>query len=207
MNVFVETNFVIEVALEQQEAPSCETLIQLATQRRIRLLVPAYSFVEPHETFTRRRMDREALRARVASELAQLARSTPLAERVGAAEDIVKLLADSTDYETMRLGQVKQRLWAAAEVLPLDAAVLRSAAERQRRFDLSAQDAVVYASIRARLEVDHAADSCFVSRNPGDFDDPALHQDLASFRCRYLSSFTTAVQYITHTLHAAPGAE
>ncbi len=200
MNVFVETNFVIEVALEQQEAAACEVLIQLATEGRIRLLVPAYSFVEPHETFTRRHIDREALRSRVSKELAQLARSTPLAERVAASQDIVKLLVDSTEYETTRLDEVKQRVWTIAEVLPLSLAVLESAAECQDRFDLSAQDAVVYASIRARLDVDHAAESCFVSRNPDDFDDPDLGQDLAWLNCKYFSSFVNAVQYITHSL-------
>ena len=200
MNVFVETNFVIEVALEQQEVAACEVLLQLAAEQRIRLLVPAYSFVEPHEAFTRRHIDREALRARMSNELAQLARSTPLTERVAASQDIVKLLVDSTEYETTRLDEVKQRVWTAAEVLPLDRFVLQNAAECQRRFDLSAQDAVVYASIRARLEVDHAAESCFVSRNPGDFDDPDLRQDLATLGCKYFSSFGTAVQYITHAL-------
>jgi len=206
VNIFVETNFVIEVALEQQEVAACEVLLALAAEQRIRLLVPAYSFVEPHETFTRRHIDREALRSRMSGELAQLARSTPLAGRVAASQDIVKLLVDSAEYETTRLDEVKQRLWATADVLPLDLQVLQSAIECQRRFDLSAQDAVVYASIRARLDVDHAAESCFVSRNPGDFDDPDLRQDLKLLNCKYFSSFNIAVQYITHALGAAPQA-
>jgi hypothetical protein len=206
VNVFVETNFVIEVALEQQEVAACEVLLVLAAEQKIRLLVPAYSFVEPHETFTRRHIDREALRSRMSHELAQLARSTPLTERVAASQDIVKLLVDSAEYETTRLEEVKQRVWTTAEVLPLDRQVLERAAECQRRFDLSAQDAVVYASIRARLEVDHAAESCFVSRNPGDFDDPDLRQDLTAVKCKYFSSFTTAAQYIAHAVDPAPDA-
>ena len=206
MNIFVETNFVIEVALEQQEVAACEALLQLAAEHRIRLLVPAYSFVEPHETFTRRHNDREALRSRMSNELAQLARSTPLTERVAASQDLVKLLVDSTEYETTRLDEVKQRIWAIAEVLPLDLPALQSAADCQRRFDLSAQDAMVYASIRAQLQSDHTAESCFVSRNPGDFDNPDLRQDLAGFSCKYFSSFANAAQYVTHALGTTPGA-
>lgn len=205
MNIFVETNFVIEVALEQQEVAACEVLLQLAAEQRIRLLLPAYSFIEPHEAFTRRHIDRESLRSRMSNELAQLARSTPLTDRVAASQDLVKLLVDSTEYETTRLDEVKQRIWAIAEVLPLDLPVLQSAADCQGRFDLSAQDAIVYASIRAQLEADHAAESCFVSRNPGDFDNPDLRQDLAGFNCKYFSSFATAVQYITYALGTAPG--
>lgn len=204
MNVFVETNFVVEVALEQQENSFCESFLQLASAGTIRLLVPAYSFVEPHEMLTRRHLDRNALRLRISNELAQLARSTPLAERVAASQEIVKLLVDSARYETARIEQVKERLRSIGEILPLNLAVLQSSADCQNRFDLSPQDAVVYASIRARLEIDHAAASCFVSRNPGDFDDPDLRQDLATMNCKYFSSFGTALQYVNHTLQAPP---
>lgn len=96
MNVFVETNFVVEVALEQKESSFCESFLELAKAGTIRLLVPAYSFVEPHEMLTRRHLDRKDLRSRVSTELAQLARSAPLAERVAASQEIVKLLVDST---------------------------------------------------------------------------------------------------------------
>lgn len=200
MNVFVETNFVIEAALEQQEASFCIALLQLAAQGRIRLLLPAYSLVEPHETLTRRHLDREVLRSNVSRELAQLARSTPLAERVAASQEIVKLLADSAEYETRRIEEVKQRIRTVGQVLSLDLNVLTNAADCQNRFDLSPQDAVVYASIRGYLEGDHASASCFVSRNPADFDDPDLRQDLTTVNCKYFSSFATALQYITHVL-------
>jgi predicted nucleic acid-binding protein len=200
VNVFVETNFVLELALEQQESSACEKLIELARAASIRLLLPAYSLVEPHETLTRRRLDREALRLRVSIELAQLARSKPLAERAAASQEIVNLLIASDEYEIDGIEQVKQRLWAAGEVLPLDLDVLRSAAECQADYDLSPQDAVVYASIRARLELDHASDSCFVSRNPRDFDNIDLRRDLASFNCKYFSSFATALRYIEHAI-------
>ena len=202
MNVFVETNFVLELALEQQEAPACKKLVDLASAKSIRLLLPAYSFVEPHETLTRRQLDRRDLRSLVSNELAQLARSKPLAERAAASHEILKLLVESAEYETKQIEQMKRRLWSMGEVLPLDLGVLRSAAECQADYDLSPQDAIVYASIRARLEIDHASDSCFVSRNPGDFDDPDLHRDLASFNCKYFSSFSTALQYIEHAIES-----
>lgn len=200
MNVFVETNFVLELALEQHESSACDKLVELARATLIRLLLPAYSLIEPHETLTRRRLDREALRSRVSSELTQLARSKSLAERAAASQEIVELLVESTVYETNAIEQVKQRLWLVGDVLPLDLDVLRSAAKCQSDYDLSPQDAIVYASIRARLELDHASDSCFVTRNPRDFDNTDLRQDLASFNCKYFSSFATALRYIEHAV-------
>lgn len=204
MNVFVETNFVIEVALEQQEASACITLLELAESGTIRLFIPAYSLIEPHETLGRRHLERAALRSRVTSELAQLARSTPLADRVAASQEIVNLLADSAEYETRRIEEVKARLCTAAEVLPVTLEVVRNAATYQNTLDLSPQDAVVYASIRAYLEIDHAATSCFISRNPRDFADPAVRADLATVKCRYFASFEAASQFIRHNLPHEP---
>lgn len=199
MNVFVETNFVLELALEQRESSACEKLVDLARAKSIRLLLPAYSFIEPHENLTRRQLDRRALRSQVSNELAQLARSKPLAERA-ASQEIVNLLAESDAYETRRIGQVKQRLWLMGEVLPLDLGVLQRAAECQADYDLSAQDAIVYASIRSRLELDHASVSCFLSRNPADFNDADLQRELKAFNCKYFSSFATGLQYIVHAI-------
>jgi len=200
VNVFVETNFVLELALEQRESSACEKLVDLARARSIRLLLPAYSFIEPHENLTRRQLDRRALGKQVSKELAQLARSKPLAERVAASQEIVNLLIASDEYEIEAIEQVKQRLWLVGDVLPLDLDVLRSAAECQADYGLSPQDAIVYASIRARLKLDHASDSCFVSRNPRDFDNSDLRQDLSSFNCKYFSSFATALRYIEHAV-------
>jgi predicted nucleic acid-binding protein len=200
VNVFVETNFVIELALEQQEAPACSALLELADQATIRLFIPAYSLIEPHETLTRRHSERAALRSRVSTELAQLARSTPLAQRVAASQDIVSLLVDSAEYETRRIGDVKARICSAAGILPITLDVVRRAAAYQNTFDLSAQDAVVYASIRTRLDTDHAVQSCFVSRNPRDFADPDVRADLATMNCRYFASFDPALAYVRHAL-------
>jgi predicted nucleic acid-binding protein len=200
VNVFVETNFVLELALEQADAPSCEALLDLAQKGAIRLLVPAYSFIEPHEMLTRRHRDREALRFQISTELKQLGRSASLAERVAASQEVVQLLADGTQYETSRIEEVKDRLWSIGEVLACDASVLRASWPVRYLFDLSPQDAVIYASIRLRLDTDHAAPSCFASRNPADFDDPELRKDLASRNCKYFASFATALDYIRHEL-------
>jgi predicted nucleic acid-binding protein len=198
VNVFVETNFVLELVREQQEAPACRKLVGLASAKSIRLFLPAYSFIEPHETLTRRERDRAALRRQLSGELAELARSERLAERASASQEIVKLLIESSEYEATQMERVKQRLWSVSEVLPLDLKVLRIAAECQADYNLSAQDAIVYASIRTQLELDHAAVSCFISRDSHDFNEPDLSRQLVSLNCKFFSSFVTALQYIEH---------
>jgi predicted nucleic acid-binding protein len=205
VNIFVETNFVLEVALEQEESLSCEAFLRMAASGAIRLLLPAYSLIEPHETLTRRRLDRTALHSRFSSELTQLSRSSALADRAVAARELATLLTDSAAHEAKRLGEVKARLCGVGDVLPLDREVLQSAIDCQTEFELPPQDAIVYASIRARLKIDHASASCFVSRNPRDFDNITVGRDLAAFNCKYFSSFLTALRYVEHALGLQPG--
>jgi hypothetical protein len=48
MIVYIESNFVLEQALEQEQCESCEALIRIAGDRAIRILIPAFSLAEPH---------------------------------------------------------------------------------------------------------------------------------------------------------------
>jgi len=67
-------------------------------------------------------------------------------------------------------------------------------------FDLSPQDAIVYAAIRSRLELDHGTASCFVSTNEKDFKN--VVNDLATLNCKYFPSFETALPYIEHIVRS-----
>ena len=50
MDVYVETNFVLELALLQEQHESCEKILRFQQTGKIRLIVPAYSLIEPFET-------------------------------------------------------------------------------------------------------------------------------------------------------------
>lgn len=69
MKVYVETNFVLELALEQAQHESCEQLLRLSEGGRIELVIPAYSLVEPHETLRRRHLNRERFKVELDAEL------------------------------------------------------------------------------------------------------------------------------------------
>jgi hypothetical protein len=43
MNVIVETNFIIELALEQAEAEQGESIVEWAEEERISLAIPAFA--------------------------------------------------------------------------------------------------------------------------------------------------------------------
>jgi hypothetical protein len=82
MIVTVESNFVLEIALRQDEVAECERLIALAQAGSIRLAIPACSLFEPFETMVRRRKQREAIFQKLRDELRELARTEAYAHLV-----------------------------------------------------------------------------------------------------------------------------
>ena len=53
MDIYVESNFVLELALLQEHHESCEKIIQLCEASKVKLILPAYTLVEPYETIMR----------------------------------------------------------------------------------------------------------------------------------------------------------
>ena len=53
MNIYVETNFVLELVFEQEQHASCEQILALCESGRSRLLIPTYCLAEPNEKLTR----------------------------------------------------------------------------------------------------------------------------------------------------------
>ena len=75
MNVYVETNFVLELVFQQEQSASCQELLALGVAGDLRLLIPAYSLIEPYEKLVRQRNSRKALQRDMDIELNQLART------------------------------------------------------------------------------------------------------------------------------------
>ena len=49
MTVYVESNFVLEQALQQEQCDACDEILNLADSDTILLVVPAFSLAEPHQ--------------------------------------------------------------------------------------------------------------------------------------------------------------
>lgn len=189
MNVYVETNFVLELALLQEQNESCTALVQLAEANRIQLIMPAYALAEPYETLTRRHRQRQRMRTELDAELRQLARTVTYAERLSGFQHLTTVLLESADEETTRLERVCTQLLQVAEIVPLTATLLAAAMQHQHTSELSAQDALVYAAVLEHLQQASTAQSCFLNRNSKDFDDPDLVAELQRYHCKLLPQF------------------
>jgi predicted nucleic acid-binding protein len=88
LNIYVETNFVLELVFEQEQSESCEKILQLAEANRVKLTLPAYSLAEPHEKLNRQATARKKLQDSLNIELRQLSRSKNYTSRIESIRDL-----------------------------------------------------------------------------------------------------------------------
>ena len=92
MNIYVETNFILELVFEQEQSSSCEQILAFCEEGRDRLVVPAYSLVEPFEKLVRQEAQRRGLASQINWELNQLARSRVYLQDVLRVREVSSLL-------------------------------------------------------------------------------------------------------------------
>jgi predicted nucleic acid-binding protein len=196
MILYTETNFVFELAFLRDEVDEAEALLRLAESKRIELVIPAFSMSEPYEAMTRRSRDRKALLDRVSAEIAELRRSRPYSELEALSRGFTSAVANSATEEWDRLRQVQQRLLGASTIVPLESAVIRRAMQVGPELDLSAQDAIVFASVESHLQASRPARSCFATKNRKDFLTGEVEDRLKDLGCRLVGTFEAAYSYI-----------
>lgn len=202
MNIYVESNFILELALFQEQSGSCGNILKLCETGRAQLVVPAYSLAEPYETLVRRHRQRNRLRAELNAELHQIARSTSYADRLSGFRDLTALLSHVAEEDSRSLEEVRSRLIKIANLIPLDRSVLNSAGEYRERYGFSPQDAFVYASVLLHLQQDRTSTltSCFLNKNYRDFEDQRIERELEGLNCKFLPRFDSGYQFILNAL-------
>ena len=196
MIVYIESNFVLELALLQEEHRSCEAIVSLAESSTIDLAVPAFSLFEPYEVLRRRIGERTELHGRLGREMSRLARTEPYAKTAADLGDPASILIRSGDDDKRRLDETLGRILDCAEVIPPERETLRDAIEFQSSLDLSPQDSFVYASVMAHLSAAPPGPKCFLTRDRKDFSIPDIRQRLGQYDCRLITSFAGGLGYI-----------
>jgi predicted nucleic acid-binding protein len=189
MTVYVETNFVLELALGQEQSESCREVLRLAESDALVLAVPAYSLMEPYETLIRDAQRRQSLASELKQELTQLGRAEAFESEIDTFEELAALLTRRREQEMGRLRSTKERLLQVGNVLALSSSALEESLRLQGDLNLSPQDAGVLASVLQHLRSENTDESstepsCFVNRDASDFGDPDIEERLAQLGCQ-----------------------
>lgn len=199
MRVYFETNFILEVALLQEQYESCNKLLSLSEQGVIEIAMPVFCVAEAYETLIRRSKQRVKLSQDLVNELRQLSRSQPYRNEIDAFQNITSLLIRSTQEEDLRLAQSLDRILKCTTVIALDANILSSANHFRFKLRLQPQDSIVYASIIYHLS-SSTGKSCFLNRNKNDFDDPDIEEELERLDCKVLFNFDDGYNFVSRKI-------
>ncbi len=196
MNIYVETNFILELTFQQEQWVSCEQILELCQTGQSKLIIPAYSLAEPHEKLNRQAKSRRKLKQSLDSELRQLSRTIPYQSRIKSIQGIASLLIQSNAEEQQRFIDCRERLLHTGEIIPLTAAILLEAAAYEVPYNLGAQDALIYASVISHLRQYKPQTACFLNRNSKDFDIPNIVDELQELNCRMIPRFDHGYSFL-----------
>jgi hypothetical protein len=193
MIVYAESNFILELTLEQEELASAENILVAAERGRTTLVVPSFAIHEPFSTIAHRSRIRRQINASIGEQVRQFERSATHAGLATEIRAVAAKLARLEGHELARLQSTVARVLRVATVAPATPPVFASAMDYASGFVLSLQDGMVLASV-----VDHAAaqpptePKVFATRNPKDFDAPDIVNLLASRGCELAVTFDDA---------------
>ncbi len=197
MNVYVESNFVLELAFLQEQSESCNEILGLSSAKRVQLVVPAYSLAEPYETLARRQTRRLRKKEELDAELRDISRTAIYAHRFG---ELTALMIKIVDVEAQRLEEIRTHLEKTAIIIPLNTSVLAESKQYQRACGFSPQDAFVYSSILLHQKKFPSKRSCFLNRNSNNFDGQNIVDQLGSYNCKRLPRFDAGYRFICKAL-------
>lgn len=197
MIVYVESNFVLEIALGQEQMASANALLEMAEQGRIGIAAPAFALIEPFSTVTGRERQRNKLIIDFKEQLRDLQRSSP--HRVDHAQllPIPGILAGLGERESNRLTDTVRRLLRAGTVIEVTHAIFEEAMQFRGKYGLSSQDSIVFSSVVSHLTANPVQDrALFANRNWRDFRDPELVAQLGALNCGFVESFDSCHQMV-----------
>ena len=205
MKVYVESNFVLEVALEQEQHEPCKELIRLAEEGAIELVMPSYALAEPHFSLVHNQRRREDLSRSLDIEAKQLQRTASLSEEVASLAGASELLIRAGVSARTRFSKTYSQLLNIGRFIPLTNDVLEQAPAMANRFDIELPDALMLASVLNDAR-SHPQEALFLNRNTKDFQQPDIESELEGVQCELLGSFTAGLARVQARLRAQASA-
>ncbi len=200
MIVYVETNFILEMAFQQSENEFCERIIEFAGNGRITLAIPAFSIGECYETSYRRKKERESFVSDLRRRESQLSYSSEIHILENHIKTMIDILRESIVRDSNRLNRALSRLAGDAEFISLDPSSLTLAQEYQRTLRMDPPDSLVLGSVMTHLSETNPDVCCFLNKNSKDFDAPSVRNELRAHNCRLITSFEQGLDYISSAL-------
>lgn len=136
----IESNFIVEMALEQEQASLAQAILDLAENKRIKLIFPNFAFSEPFERILREKRERNVLYSSLVKALKDLQRSEPHKDIMDDMEPVAKVLREASARQLALLHSTFERLLSIGECVNISADHFKNVLTYQEILRLSPQD-------------------------------------------------------------------
>lgn len=196
MTVYVESNFVLEIALGQRESATANRILESALQGEFQLVIPSFALFEPITTVMRRSEKRRKLMNQMHEEMLDLRRSRPHEEDVLGLEFVPDVFAAIEQRENQRLISTVQRMYAGSSIIEISAEVYDEAIHLASRYGFKKmQDAIICAGILMHLQATPIpGPHIFATRDASDFADPDIIAQFEGLDCVIVPTFGECAQ-------------
>jgi predicted nucleic acid-binding protein len=195
--VYVETNFLLELAFQQESYESCEEILRLANSGSISLVLPACCVAEAYVGWYGITHRRRKFQAELQNHLREMSRSASHRGLVDRHRDVLDALVAGDEESRNRLVAAITSVETDGATIPVTALMFAMVALHEEAHSLSPQDALVLASVKSHAE-QCSGPKCFVTKDK-DFNKPAIRQELGP-ECEVLMNFADAVAHIKNVL-------
>jgi hypothetical protein len=137
MIVYVESNFVLEIALQREEYSSAEAILSLAENNKIELRFPGFILSETFGALRYRRGKRLNLYRSLQTTLKDIKRSASLREAALSMESLIGILENALETDFDVLHSTLSRMLSKGKAVIIDQNVFQDALTRKNRLDLS----------------------------------------------------------------------
>lgn len=201
MIVYVESNFIVQLALQQEEVVDAESILKLAQSGDIELAFPTFAISEPFSTITYRGIERRRVYDLLSRESTQLHRSALHQQIVPTLKSLLATWVDLGQNEISSLQSTVQLLLDAGKPIETTSFIFNQALAYQIAYGLLPQDSIIYAAIIADLQrAPHDELKCFVTSDSDFGIHPAIKSELQAYNCRHISKFSQALQFVKSIL-------
>jgi predicted nucleic acid-binding protein len=182
--VYLETNFVLEIALARETEADARRILELAEAGEVQLVIPVFSLCEPYGTVSYRARKRGSAFAEVGRQLQDLGRGEANRELVEVMRPRVADIVEIDVRERTVLEEVIGRVLRCATVLPFSTEEFDVAAEAQATHGLDPADALIYAAVLVDARRREGTErKTFITRNSNDFDRASIREELDAAGC------------------------
>ena len=195
MNVYAESNFILELALKRDQWQSCQAIIGLAQASGCDLFLPSWSFVEPYRAITTARGSRKQALQSMATQVNELSRSEHFQHLRNRFQAVQEVFIESEQLADEGLESARRLVRSAAHILPITGDVLLRADDWRPTLVGKEVDAVMLATVYEHARA-RRSPSVFLNRNSKDFDDPLIVKMLAEEGCRLCFNFDEGLQLL-----------